>query len=121
MPFARRSGTPQTDVQGRLQTYAPTTRFISTEKGDPVDTVLREKNIFIPEAGKDTKIGNRTMTEDEHDKYRRLSGQRIRARLQASVPRLRLMTQEKAQDEVQRIAREERERVKPLVMMNSVK
>lgn len=115
IPFARRTGQPQSDVQGRPQTYSPASRFATTEKGDPVDSVLREKNIFIPDAGKDTKIGNRVMTEEEHEKYRRMSGQRIRIRLQAIVPRLQVMSQEMAQKEVKRITDEERDKVKPLV------
>ena len=115
VPFARRTGEPQTDVQGRPREYSPTTRFVTTEKNDPVDNVLREKNVFIPGVSKDTKVANRTMTDPERDAYERLSGMRIRNRLKAIAPLLKNMTQEKAQAEVSRIAEEERSKVKPLI------
>ncbi len=115
VPFARREGEVQTDIQGRPRTYSPLTRFASSEKNDPVDMLLRQKNIFIPEAGKDSKIGNRVMTDEEYTKYRRVSGQRIRARLQTMAPQLRSMTQEKAQERIEQVAREERAKVRPLI------
>lgn len=115
VPFLRRTGEKQTDVQGRTRTFSPFSRFTTAEKGDPVDAILREKNIFIPEAGRDSKVGNRVMTDDEHKVYRRLSGQRIRARLQLIAPQLRIMTQEQAQKRVEQISREEREKIRPLI------
>ncbi len=115
VPFARRGGEVQTDVQGRPRTFSPLTRFVSEENKDPVDSLLRQKNIFIPEAGTDSKIGNRVMTDDEHTKYRRISGQRIRARLQLAAPQIRAMNQEQAQKRVEQISREEREKVRPLI------
>ncbi len=115
VPFARRTGEVQTDVQGRDQTYQPVSRFGGSESSDAVDKILQEKNIFIPEVGKEQKIGNRAMTDEERTGYRRVSGQRIRARIQSILPRLRILTREKAQDEIDTIAREERARIKPLV------
>ncbi len=115
VPFARRLGDVQTDIQGRARTFSPFTRFSSEESKDPVDSLLRQKNIFIPEAGKDSKIGNRVMTDEEHVKYRRISGQRIRARLQLIAPQLRNMNQEQAQKRVEQISREERDKVRPLI------
>lgn len=115
LPFVRRMGEPLTDVQGRPQTYSPMQRFGSTESHDQVDTLLRDKKVFIPDVGRDVKLGNATMTDEQRDAYRRISGQRIRVRLAAIAPRLRAMSQEDAQDEITSIAREEREKVKPLV------
>lgn len=115
VPFVRRMGNEIADVQGRSQTYSPSDRFASAESKDPVDRLLLDKNLAIPEVGRDAKIGNRNMTEDEHDLYRKISGQRIRVRLQTIEPRLRGMTREKAQDEIERISREERARVKPRI------
>lgn len=115
VPFLRRSGEQQFDVQGRPRTYEPSARFTTTEKNDPVDTILREKNIFISEPSKDTKIGNEVMTDEQYNVYRKLSGQRIRARLKIEAPRLRIMNQEQAQKRLEQISREERERVRPLV------
>lgn len=115
VPFLRRTGTPESDVQGRPKEYDPFTRFVSTQKNDPVGSILSAKNVFIPEPGKDTKVGNRVMTEPEFDKYRQLSGQRIRVRLQTMIPQLRSMTQEQAQKRIEQISREERDKVRPLV------
>lgn len=115
VPFARRTGTPQTDVQGRPQTYSPMDRFGTMESTDKVDALLRDKGVFIPDIAKDTKLGDRVMTPEEHDKYRKLSGQRIRVRVQAMAPALKGMTKEKAQDEIDSIADEERKNVKRLI------
>ncbi len=117
VPFARR-GDPKDakkDVQGRDIDYAPSSRFSSTEKNDPVDNILRDKNVFIPEIGKDSKVGNRVMTDDEHTKYRNMSGQRIRVRLMAIAPQLRMMNQEQAQKRIDQVSREEREKIRPLI------
>lgn len=139
VPFLRRTGTPQTDVQGRPRTFDPSSRFATTESADRVDTLLREKNVFIPDVGKDArlarpvlttaqqqarkalgapvpKIGERPIMADaEREAYRRISGQRIRVRLMAIEPRLRMMNQEAAQKEISRIAEDEREKVRPLI------
>jgi hypothetical protein len=115
VPFARRMGEVQTDVQGRDRTYQPVSRFGGSESSDPVDRVLQDKNLYIPEAGKDTKLGDRVMTEEEHARFRTLSGQRIRTRLTGMVPLLRSLDAEKAQDRIDRITREERERAKSMV------
>lgn len=115
VPFARRLGEVQSDVQGRDRTYQPVSRFGGTESKDPVDRVLVEKDLYIPEAGKDTKIGDKVMTEEQLDAFRKLSGQRIRLRLTGMVPLLRAIDQEKGQEAVERITREERDRAKALV------
>lgn len=119
VPFARRTGDPMTDVQGRARTYSPLQAFGTVEGKDKVDTLLRDKGLFISEPSKDTKIGNRVMTEDEYRKYRQLSGQRIRVRLEAIVPRLRIMTKEAADKEIKRITSEERERAKRAVIIGA--
>ncbi len=135
IPFARRQGEAETDVQGRAREYNPLNRYASAEKADPVDRLVREKNVFIPEVGKDArleqpvvtaaqikareaagapppKIGERPiMSDDERELYRKLSGQRIRVRLQAIAPRLRMLSQEEAQKQINEIAHEERQNV----------
>lgn len=115
VPFARRAGEPLTDVQGRQQQYSPMQRFGSTESADVVDSLIRDRQVFIPEPGDDVKIGDTVMTDQQRDAYRRISGQRIRIRLVAIAPRLRILTREKAQDEINQITREERAKVKPLI------
>lgn len=121
IPFLRRTGEPLKDVQGRPQTYSPSKRFGSTESDDQVDALLRDRNLYIPEIGRDQKIGNRVMAEDEHAKYRTLSGQRIRVRLQAMAPIIRNMNQEDAQNEIEKIAREERANVKSAIGLTAIR
>jgi len=111
VPFARREGTVRTDVQGRAINRPPTDRFVGVETNDPVDKMLRSKNVFLPEVGKDIKIGNRVLTDKERDTYRRMSGQRTRLMLQARLPYLNTMNQEQVQKEVNRISSQEREKV----------
>lgn len=139
VPFARRTGTPINDVQGRPQTYSPTDQFVKRDSTDAVDALLRTKNVFIPEVPKDTRLakpiysaaqaetrralgapvpkpGERPiMGEKERDEFRKITGQRIRVRLQAMAPQLRAMSQENAQKEINRIAEMERDRVRPLI------
>jgi hypothetical protein len=121
VPFVRRAGRPKTDVQGRPEQYNPTRRFTTVESSDPVDVMLRSKNVFISEPGRDTKIGNTVMPDDVYEKYRTISGQRIRARLQIAAPAIRTMTQEKAQDEVRRITSEEREKTKAALRFSTTR
>jgi hypothetical protein len=117
VPFVRRTGTPQTDVQGRPNKYDPMSRFGSEETNDPVDMILRAKNVFIPEVGKDQKLGNGVMTDEQRDRMRKFSGQRIRVRLQASIPILRTMNQENAQKLVNRISEEERNAARRMISL----
>jgi hypothetical protein len=115
VPFLRREGPLKTDVQGRPEQYNPFSRFGSAESKDPLDTLIRDKQVFIPDVTAAQKIGDRAMTEDEVKALRYLSGQRIRARLSPIVPMLRAMTKEQAQDRIEHIAREERARAKDMV------
>jgi len=115
VPFIRRTGNPQVDAQGRTRGYPPASRFVSTENNDPVDNVLREKNVFVPEPSKSTKIGNNIMTEEQYYLYHKLSGQRIRNRLITIAPQLRILNQEKAQDRIDEIARQEHQNVKQMI------
>ena len=111
----RRMGEEVTDVQGRPVTYNPLSRFGTTEKRDPLDDLLRSKNVFIPEVGKEQKIGNRIMTDEERETFRRVSGQRIRVRLTSIIPRLQSMSQERAKKEIERVTNEERDRARSMV------
>lgn len=136
IPFARRTGEPISDIQGRPQTYDPAQRFVSTESTDSVDALLRERNLYIPEVGKDARldrkvfapaqiearvaagapapaVGDRPIMSDaEREQYRTLSGQRIRIRLQALAPILHRMSQADAQRKINSLVEEERDRVR---------
>jgi predicted nucleotidyltransferase len=122
VPFLRREGTERSDIQGRTIEAVPADRFFGAASNDPVDKFLREKNVFIPGVGTGVKVGNETMSDEQREQYKRLSGQRIRVRLLGAIPRLRAMTAEKAQEEIDRISRDERTKAKEaLARMPSVK
>lgn len=120
IPFVRRMGEVRTDVQGRPETYIPIEAFGSRESNDPVDKLLIDKDVFIPDVAKNVKLGNREMTEDERTLYRRMSGQRIRARIQASVPYLKNKSPEAVEKDIDKIVREERERVRERIRLSSL-
>jgi predicted DNA-binding protein (UPF0278 family) len=115
VPFARRNGPEKTDVQGRPETYNPFNRFGSPESKDPLDTLIRDKQVFVPDVSTGAKIGDRAMTDEERTAFRKISGQRIRARLTGMVPRLRGLDKEKAQEAIDLVTREERMRAKSMV------
>lgn len=119
IPFVRRDGTARTDAQGRPVQSRPVDRFMGTTSKDPIDRFILEKRVFIPGVGHSLKIGTgpreRDMTDEEKNAYKRDSGRRIRARIQAVLPRLKILSQEDAQSEISKIASEERARVKPLI------
>ena len=103
IPFARRGAEVRTDALGDPVTYSPTQRFTSTEKSDAVRDALNTRNIAVGEPKRDTKIGNRQMTDKEYNLYREVSGRRIKAELQTLLPRLRGMKDADVQKEVRRI------------------
>lgn len=123
VPFARRNGPLKTDVQGRPETYDPFSRFGSPESNDPLDKLIRDKQVFVPDVSSAQKLGNRAMTDEERTKFRQISGQRIRARLLGMVPTLRGLDKEKAQDAIDKVATEERQRAKSMLgrMVSPVK
>jgi hypothetical protein len=115
VPFLRREGQLKTDVQGRPETYSPFSRFGSPESKDPVDVLIRDKHVFIPDVDRSAKIGDKPMTDEQIAEYRRISGERIRSRLLRMVPILKAKTKEDVQDEISRVSREERDRAKKII------
>ena len=124
IPLLRRNAEPVLDVQGRPVTRQPMRRFGNVESTDPVDTVLREKRLFIPDIGKDqftdqmmmNAKGERVrkpMTPEQVREYRRLSGERIRARLLIAAPRIASMPREKAQAYINSLAEQAHAATKP--------
>jgi len=103
IPFVRRGGEVRTDALGDPITYTPTQRFFSPEKADPLRQELNRRNIAISEPPRDTKIGNRQMTDKEYATYRQVSGQRIKSQLQSLLPRFHGMKDADVQKEVRRI------------------
>lgn len=121
IPFARRTGTPETSVLGEPRTYSPWQRFFSSVKRTPLIDVLEEKGLFPSEPSKDRKVGNRVLTPEEHAQMRRLAGPRIRMRLEALVPRLRIMSKKQAEDELDRIERQEYDRAERAAVLATPK
>lgn len=121
IPFARRTGTPETSVLGDPRTYSPWQRFFSSVKRTPLIDVLEEKGLFPSEPSKDRKVGNRVLTPEEHAQMRRLAGPRIRMRLEALVPRLRIMSKKQAEDELDRIERQEYDRAERAAVLATPK
>ena len=125
VPLLRRNAEPVLDVQSRPVTRQPMRRFGNVESTDPVDTVLREKRLFIPDIGKSeftdrmmvNEKGERVrkpMTPEQVREYRRLAGERIRARLLIAAPRLASMPREKAQTYINDITKQAHAAVKPM-------
>jgi hypothetical protein len=121
VPFLRREGQLKTDVQGRPETYSPFSRFGSPESKDPVDVLIRDKHVFIPDVDRSAKIGDKPMTDEQIAEYRRISGERIRSRLLRMVPILKAKTKEDVQDEISRVSREERDRAKKIIARQPIK
>lgn len=115
VPFVRRTDELRRDVQGRPETYDPFRRFGSEESADKVDSLLREKRVFIPDVSRSQRIGDKPMAEEDVKFLRTFSGQRIRTRLLGMSSRLRAMTREVAQKEIDKVSREEREKAKEMI------
>lgn len=113
VPGIRQMQPERHNVVGKPIESQPLERFGRAAKNDPLWDTLAAKQAFIPEAGKQTKVGQRVMTPEEHRRYVEISGVAIERRLRAALPAIQRMTNEQADDFVQRISREERARAKP--------
>lgn len=113
IPGIRQTFPTRLDVVGQPIQGRPMERFGRPAVDDELWQTLAEKQSWIPEAGKDTKLDRKRLTPEQYRAYVQQSGPAIEARLRANLPRLRLMTPEQADDFVQRVTREERARVKP--------
>jgi hypothetical protein len=112
IPFERRSLPVRTDALGDTVTYSPGQRFVSTEKNDPLRRALSDRNIAPSEPERQTKLGNRTMTDKEFNFYKTVSGRLIKARLDALRPGFYGKTDAAVQNEVRRVEETERKKVR---------
>lgn len=115
IPGVRQTFPEKLNVVGKPVEVQPMERFGRAEIDDPLWNVLAEKQAWIPEASKTTKLGNERMTPEQYRAYVQQSGPAIEQRLRAAVPALRAMTAEQADKFVQKVVREERERAKSRV------
>jgi hypothetical protein len=122
IPFVRREGKPALTVLGDPVEVDPFHYWTSTLTKDVVMQMLAEKQAWIPEPSRqqqfvgDNKRGpdySRAMTPDEFYDFVQESGKAIRERLEANLDRIALAEPEEARRLVQRIAEEERAKVKP--------
>lgn len=116
VPFARQTGTVRTDVLGEPVVRSPLKRFVSVETNDPLREALRDKNVFIPTPSRETKIGNRTMTEEEYRVFFRLYGEGMNRTLSNWTDRIPSMDAERVEKLVRQVADRERERAKRQVI-----
>lgn len=115
LPFVRRTGDAKTDVLGDTVTRNPLARFAGAETNDPLREVLREKNVFISVPSRSTKIGTEPMDEDTYRDFVRISGERIKARLEPMATAFQRMTAEQVEGYVDKITHAEREVSKSIV------
>lgn len=113
IPGIRQTFPKRLDVVGATIEGRPMERFGRAAVDDELWTTLAQKQSWIPEAGKETKLDKKRLTPEQYRAYVQQSGPAIEARLRANLPRLKLMTPEQADDFVQRVTREERAKVKP--------
>ena len=111
IPFARRSLPVRTDALGDAVTYSPEQRIASAQKADPLRKALSDRNIAPSEPERQTKLGNRTMTDKEFNFYKTVSGRLIKARLDALRPGFYGKTDAAVQNEVRRVEETERKKV----------
>ena len=112
IPFERRSLPVRTDALGDAVTYSPEQRIASAQKADPLRKALSDRNIAPSEPERQTKLGNRTMTDKEFNFYKTVSGRLIKARLDALRPGFYGKTDAAVQNEVRRVEETERKKVR---------
>jgi hypothetical protein len=108
IPGVRETASPRFDLLGETISNPPSKRFTSAETDDPLWRVIANKAAWISTPSRDTKLGDRTMTDDEYREFVRISGEGIARRLRPVVALLERLPADKAQDTVERIVREER-------------
>ena len=119
-PVVRREGVIQYDELGQPIERSPLSRVAKTESSDPLRQVLLKRKLKIPSAGRDTRVGKDPMTPEQYSEYLRLSGGRIKARLDPLVPLLQRLPSEQAQNRINQITSEERERAKTMLRRSAL-
>lgn len=120
-------GVPRVDSLGENVTRQPMQRFVSSETDDPVRLVLEDRNLTVPGTGDDVtlipKSGTRKaveMTPEQRAEYLAFAGSRIKSRLKSLLPLLKALPQEKAQDLVDKVSREEKDRAKSFIRLKAL-
>jgi len=116
IPGARQQLQPRITPLAEPIRTNPLSRFGSiSPETNPVLDVLNAKGIVIREPGATTKVGNRVATADELREITEISGPRIMQRLRAALPVIRSARADAADNLVDRIVREERQRARDAV------
>lgn len=120
-------GVPRIDSLGEPVRRQPMQRFVSSESDDPVRIALEAKNLSVPGTGDDVtlipKSGTRKaveMTPEQRSEYLQFAGSRIKQRLKTMLPLIKALDQEKAQDLVNKISREEKDRAKDYIRIRAM-
>jgi hypothetical protein len=109
IPFLRREGKPLLNALGEPVENNPWARLVSPDKGDELWNTLAAKQAWtsVPSQG--------DMTDAEYYDLMYYRGDRLRARLEAALPRLRELDDELAQEVVRRISADETAKVKGML------
>lgn len=103
-PMLNVFGQPIERVQGPLN-IPFSNRFITMQKtDDPVFAFLGEHSLSVPGYSKQTKLGDKQMTEDQFYGYVEKAGPLIRDAIRREIPVMRGLTKEEKQDRINDIA-----------------
>ena len=120
IPGLRQTGSVQTDVLGENIKTSPFDRFASLQKHDPLREVLQKKNVFLSTPSRSTKLGDKPMDEETYREYVKISGERIRARLEPLVGLFSQQSPEFVENMVDKIVTQERHIAKEMLRAKSV-
>lgn len=119
LPVVRHELKPSLNIFGEQITHDPAIdlpgmeRFMTMEKTtDPVLNYLSESNVTVPGFSKGSKIGNQVMTRDQYYQYIQSAGPEIKQAIQAEIPQLQSMDKEHAQERVNEIVRQIKEKIR---------
>jgi hypothetical protein len=123
VPIASHSVKPKLNLLGQpvKQTASPLSIFFSKERSDPVWKLIVDKEAWISNPDKDTKIRNDIMNEDEYYNYVKESGEIIREKIQQRLPQLQAMNKERAGNIIDDITQNARERIKNKITRERLK
>ena len=120
IPGLRETGSVQTDVLGENIKTSPFDRFASLQKHDPLREVLQKKNVFLSTPSRSTKLGDKPMDEETYREYLKISGERIRTRLEPLVGLFSGQSPEFVENMVDKIVTQERHIAKEMLRAKSV-
>jgi hypothetical protein len=111
-PMLNVFGQPIQRVQGPLN-IPFSNRFVTIEKSDdPVFAFIGEHALSVPSYSKQTKLGDKQMTDEQYYEYVQKAGPRLYDAIRRNIPRLRRMNKEQMQEEIGDIATKVKKQVR---------